>query len=67
MAKFRVTKPLADGASEAAAKVGATAKAGSAKVGQRAQTLGDYLLEQRRGPSCRCGSSLTRPGCPTRT
>ncbi len=49
MAKLRVTKPLADGASEAAAKVGATAKAGSAKVGQRAQTLGDFLRDQRRG------------------
>ena len=48
MAKLKVTKPL-DGAPDLAAKVGATAKAGTAKFGQGAQGLGDYLREQRRG------------------
>lgn len=48
MAKLKVTKPL-DSAPDLAAKVGATAKAGTAKFGQGAQGLGDYLREQRRG------------------
>ena len=41
--------PLADGAVEAAARVTATARAGTARVSHRAQTLGDYLRDQRRG------------------
>jgi len=48
MAKLKVTKPL-DSAPDLAAKVGARAKAGTAKFGQGAQGLGDYLREQRRG------------------
>ncbi|MBA2772871.1 MAG: helix-turn-helix transcriptional regulator [Nocardioidaceae bacterium] len=48
MARLKVTTPL-DSAPDLAAKVGATAKAGTAKVGQGAQGLGDYLREQRRG------------------
>ncbi len=48
MAKLKVTKPL-DSAPELAAKVGATARAGTAKFGQGAQELGDYLREQRKG------------------
>ncbi|MBA3990768.1 MAG: helix-turn-helix transcriptional regulator [Propionibacteriales bacterium] len=49
MAKLKVTRPLTDGAPKAAAKAAATAKAGTAKVGHGAQTLGDFLHEQRRG------------------
>lgn len=49
MAKLTVTRPLAEGAPKAAAKVGATARAGTAKMGHGAQTLGDFLHEQRRG------------------
>ncbi len=49
MAKLKVTRPLTEGAPRAAAKVGATAKTGTAKVGHGAQTLGDFLHEQRRG------------------
>ena len=49
MAKLTVTRPLTEGAPKAAAKVGATARAGTAKMGQGAQTLGDFLHEQRRG------------------
>jgi transcriptional regulator with XRE-family HTH domain len=49
MAKLHVTKPLAHGAPKAAAKVTATARAGTAMMGQGAQTLGDYLRDQRRG------------------
>jgi len=49
MANLKVTKPLTEGAPRAAARVSATAKAGTAKVGQGAQSLGDYLREQRRG------------------
>ncbi len=49
MAKLKVTGPLTDGAPKAAAKAAATAKAGTAKVGHGAQTLGDFLHEQRRG------------------
>jgi len=49
MAKLKVTRPLTDGAPKAAAKAAATAKAGTAKVGHGAQTLGDFLHEQRSG------------------
>lgn len=49
MAKLTVTRPLTEGAPKAAAKVGATARAGTAKMGHGAQTLGDFLHEQRRG------------------
>jgi transcriptional regulator with XRE-family HTH domain len=49
MAKLNVTNPLAHGAPKAAARVTATARAGSAMVGQGAQSLGDYLRDQRRG------------------
>jgi transcriptional regulator with XRE-family HTH domain len=49
MAKLNVTKPLAHGAPKAAAKVTATARAGTAMVGHSAQSLGDYLRDQRRG------------------
>lgn len=49
MANLKVTNPLTEGAPRAAARVTATAKAGTAKVGQGAQSLGDYLREQRRG------------------
>ncbi len=40
---------LTEGAPKAAAKVGATAKAGTARVGHGAQSLGDFLRDQRRG------------------
>jgi len=49
MAKLKVTNPLTESAPDLAAKVGATARAGTAKFGQGAQTLGEYLREQRRG------------------
>ncbi len=38
-----------EGAPKAAAKVGATARAGTAKMGHGAQSLGDFLRDQRRG------------------
>ncbi len=49
MAKLSVTRPLTEGAPKAAARVGATARAGTARMGHGAQTLGDFLHEQRRG------------------
>ena len=54
MARRRVVNPLAESAPGVAARVRATARAGvagvagSARVGQHASTLGDYLREQRR-------------------
>jgi transcriptional regulator with XRE-family HTH domain len=47
----KLTNALGDGAkvSEAAAKVSEAAKVSSAKVSERAQGLGDFLREQRRG------------------
>jgi transcriptional regulator with XRE-family HTH domain len=49
MAKLKVTKPLAEGAPRAAAIVGEAAKASTAKMTERAQSLGDFLRDQRRG------------------
>lgn len=49
MPKLTVTRPLTEGAPKAAARVGATARAGTAKMGHGAQSLGDFLHEQRRG------------------
>ena len=48
MAKLKVTNPLT-GTPKAAAKVSEAARASSAKVGERAHDLGEYLREQRRG------------------
>jgi transcriptional regulator with XRE-family HTH domain len=44
-----VSKPLSEGADRAATKVSEAAKAGTARVSERAQGLGDYLRDQRRG------------------
>jgi transcriptional regulator with XRE-family HTH domain len=49
MAKLKVSKPLAEGADRAAARVSEAAKASTARVSERAQGLGDYLRDQRRG------------------
>jgi transcriptional regulator with XRE-family HTH domain len=49
MAKLKVAKPIAEGADRAAARVGEAAKASTAKVTERAQGLGDFLRDQRRG------------------
>jgi transcriptional regulator with XRE-family HTH domain len=49
MAKLKVSKPLSEGAPRAAAKVSEAAKVGTARVGERAQELGDFLRDQRRG------------------
>ncbi len=46
MAKLKVGKPLAEGAPRAAARVTASARA---SVAGTAQSLGDYLRDQRRG------------------
>jgi transcriptional regulator with XRE-family HTH domain len=48
MARSRISKPLT-AAGPTAARVTASARAGGARVSQRAQTLGDYLRDQRRG------------------
>jgi transcriptional regulator with XRE-family HTH domain len=44
-----VSKPLSEGAPRAAAKVSEAAKASTARVSERAQNLGDFLRDQRRG------------------
>jgi transcriptional regulator with XRE-family HTH domain len=49
MARLKVTKPIAEGAPRAAAKMGEAAKAGTVKMTERAQGLGDFLRDQRRG------------------
>jgi transcriptional regulator with XRE-family HTH domain len=49
MAKLKVAKPIAEGADRAAARVGEAAKASTARVTERAQGLGDFLRDQRRG------------------
>ena len=49
MARSKGSKPLTGTGSTAAARVTATARAGGARVSQGAQTLGDYLRDQRRG------------------
>ena len=46
MAKLKVGNPLPEGAPAAAARVTASARA---SVADKAQTLGDYLRDQRRG------------------
>lgn len=48
MAKLKVSTPLAEGAPRAAAKAAEAARVSTAKVGGRAQSLGDYLRDQRR-------------------
>jgi transcriptional regulator with XRE-family HTH domain len=50
MARSRTTRARAGGSGHtAAARVTASARAGSARVSHRAQSLGDYLRDQRRG------------------
>ena len=49
MAKLKVSYPLTEGAPRAAAKVSEAAKSRTARVGERAHDLGDYLRDQRRG------------------
>jgi transcriptional regulator with XRE-family HTH domain len=49
MAKLNVSKPLTEGAPRAKALVSEAAKASTARVSERAQNLGDYLRDQRRG------------------
>ena len=50
MARSRTTRARSAGSGHtAAARVTASARAGSARVSHRAQSLGDYLRDQRRG------------------
>ena len=49
MAKLKVGKPLTESAPKAAARVSASAASARASVAGTAQTLGDYLRDQRRG------------------
>jgi transcriptional regulator with XRE-family HTH domain len=49
MARSNGAKSLTGTGSTAAARVTATARAGGARVSHGAQTLGDYLRDQRRG------------------
>lgn len=45
----KVAHPITEGAPKAASRVTATARAGTARMSHGAQTLGDYLRDQRRG------------------
>jgi transcriptional regulator with XRE-family HTH domain len=49
MAKLKVGKPLSEGAPKAAARVTEATATARASVAETAQTLGDYLRDQRRG------------------
>jgi len=49
MAKLKVGKPLSEGAPKAAARVTEVTATARASVAETAQTLGDYLRDQRRG------------------
>lgn len=44
-----MSNPLTEGAPKAAAKVSEAARVSTARVGERAHDLGDYLRDQRRG------------------
>ena len=48
MAKLKVGKPLSEGAPKAAARVTEATATARASVAETAQTLGDYLRDQRR-------------------
>jgi transcriptional regulator with XRE-family HTH domain len=49
MAALKVSKPLAEGAPKAASKLEAATASARASVAETAQSLGDYLRDQRRG------------------
>ena len=49
MAALKVSKPLTEGAPKAAARLEAATATARASVAETAQTLGDYLRDQRRG------------------
>ena len=49
MTALKVSKPLTEGAPKAAARLEAATASARASVAETAQTLGDYLRDQRRG------------------